>query len=89
MIVGDAVKDLTQEIEPPFHKQLLRNVSAGVGWGWGNERYVLFEMSRISSIIKSNDRASLRTRSILSRCDRLRSLSSVNSIIPMIHSLVS
>lgn len=44
----------------------------------------LFEISKMSSIIKRRERAKLCTRSKLSRCDLFKSLSSVNSVIPMI-----
>ena len=38
----------------------------------------------MSSIINNNDRAKLWTKTRLSRCERFRSLSNVNSVIPMI-----
>lgn len=44
----------------------------------------LFEISKMSSIINSSDRAKLCTSSKLSRWDRFKSLSSVNSVIPII-----
>ena len=44
----------------------------------------LFEMSRISSIINNNDLAKLCTKSKLSLCDLFKSLSNVNSVIPII-----
>ena len=45
---------------------------------------LLLEISKMSSMISSNERAKLWTKSKLSRCDRSRSLSRVNSVIPMI-----
>lgn len=48
------------------------------------EEYLLLEISKMSSMISNNERAKLWTKSKLSRCDRSRSLSRVNSVIPMI-----
>ena len=48
----------------------------------GND--VLFEMSKISSMMRSNDLAKLCTSNKLSLCDRFKSLSRVSSVIPMI-----
>ena len=45
---------------------------------------VLLEISKMSSMINNNDRARLRTKVKLSRCDLFKSLSRVNSVIPMI-----
>ena len=45
---------------------------------------VLFEISKISSMMSNNERAKLWTKSKFSLCDRFKSLSSVNSVIPII-----
>ena len=45
---------------------------------------VLFEISKISSMINNKERAKLWTKSRFSRCERFKSLSSVSSVIPII-----
>ena len=49
-----------------------------------SESHVLLEISKMSSMINNNERAKLWTKTKLSRCDRFKSLSNVNSVIPMI-----
>ena len=44
----------------------------------------LLEISKMSSMINNRERAKLCTKSRFSRCDRLRSLSNVSSVMPMI-----
>jgi len=53
--------------------------------GTNGRRYIPSEISKELSMINNSDLARLYTRSKLSRCDRLRSLPSVSSVILMRH----